>query len=395
MIMATRKGIFEEHLGAWLQAKGDKKRRGEIIRNICFIAKVHPKSVPRSFRRVQHRDPLQEETRGRPTVYTPDVTAALKQVWEAGGEVCGELLHPLIAGHVAAIAREGTWHHGDETTAKLLRMSEATVRERVARFMRTRPGTHGASTTKPGSIHAMVPIRSDGWAESPAGTLQVDTVAHCGATVAGDFVYTVNAADVATLWGARHAQWQKGQEATVESASAIAAEFPLPIREWHPDSGSEFVNWHLKGWCDARGELLTRSRPNHKNDNCFVEERNGHVVRRWVGYARLDVRETVDALNELYAVLTPFLNHFVASKRIIGKERVGARWRVTRERKAKTPYQRVLERDDVSDEAKGRLRAEHEVLRLLWLRREIDRRTERVFAIQKRYGSPMARGNFR
>jgi len=314
MTMATRKGIFEEHLGAWLSARNDKKRRGEIIQNICFIAKVHPKSVPRSFRRVQCRDPLREETRGRPMVYGPDVTAALREVWEAGGEVCGELLHPLIAGHVAAITREGGWRHGDEATAKLFRMSEATVRERVARFMRTRPGTHGASTTKPGSIHSLVPIRSDGWAESPPGTLQVDTVAHCGGTVAGDFVYTVNATDVATLWGARHAQWQKGQEATVESAAAIADELPMPIREWHPDSGSEFVNWNLKGWCEARGELLTRSRPNHKNDNCFVEERNGHVVRRWVGYARLDVREVVEALNDLYAVLTPFLNHFVAFK---------------------------------------------------------------------------------
>lgn len=167
---------------------------------------------------------------------------------------------------------------------------------------------------------------------------------------------------------------------------------PFPIKEWHPDSGSEFINWHCKGWCEQRGERLTRSRPNHKNDNCFVEERNGHVVRRWMGYTRLDARETVDALNAVYDVLTPYLNHFVASRRTVSKERVGSKWVIAREAVAKTPCQRVLLRNDLSASVKQLLREEHERLSPLVLRGEIDQRLKKVFTIQKQHGEPNREG---
>lgn len=233
----------------------------------------------------------------------------------------------------------------------------------------------------------LIPVRTGPWNESPTGTMQIDTVAHCGGSVAGDFVFTVNSTDVSTLWGTRRAQWNKGAEVTVRSMTAMADDIPFSIKEWHPDSGSEFINWHCKGWCEGRGELLTRSRPNHKNDNCFVEERNGHIVRRWVGYTRLDAREVVEALNAVYDVLTPYLNHFVASRRTISKERIGAKWKIMRESVAKTPYQRVLLRDDVSVEVKAKLRGEHERLSPLTLKGEIDQRLKKVFDIQKRHGN--------
>ena len=156
----------------------------------------------------------------------------------------------------------------------------------------------------------------------------------------------------------------------------------------HPDSGSEFINHQVLAYANDTGLRMTRSRPYHKNDNCFVEERNGHVVRAYVGYERLDVRKTVDALNALYDVLTPYLNHFIASRRIISKERIGARWKVTREKIAKTPYQRVLEREDVSDEVKNKLRTEHATLVPSSMKKEIDRLTKRVHDIQRRYGTP-------
>ena len=165
----------------------------------------------------------------------------------------------------------------------------------------------------------------------------------------------------------------------------MTKDLPFPVLEWHPDSGSEFINWHCKGWCDEHGYRLTRSRPNRKNDNCFVEERNGHVVREWVGHLRLDARETVAALNAVYNVLTPYLNHFITNRRIVSKERVGAKWRIVREKVAKTPYQRMLEREDVSPEVKAGLRAEHERLNPLILKHEIDRRIINMNIVQKRH----------
>ena len=294
--MAKKHDIFEEHLTAWLKAEGNRQERRKIAAHVCFTARVHPKSVARAFRRVQVRDGSKSHRRGRRTTYGPDVTATLKEVWEIAGEPCAENIHPLVAEYVEVLRRDGMWHRGAETTTKLLAMSLGTMKKRLLKFRRMSFPTYGKSTTTPGTIRSVIPVRSGAWDAAPTGTMQIDTVAHCGFTTAGDYVFTVNSTDVATLWGARRAQWNKGQMATVRSMEAMACDVPFPVIEWHPDSGSEFINWHCLEWSWARGQVLTRSRPNHKNDNCFVEERNGHVVRRWVRYARFDAPELVDAV---------------------------------------------------------------------------------------------------
>ncbi|MDP2651907.1 MAG: hypothetical protein Q8O94_02105 [bacterium] len=388
MTMETKKNIFREHLEAWLALASDKKGRGKFAREIARIAKVHLKSVPRSFRRAQMHDSGTPEKRGRHVVYGADVTAALKDVFDAASSPCAENLHGQIAEYVMILRRDGMWQHGAEATERLLAMSLGLVKLRVGKFTHIRKMVRGRSTTKPGSIKSLIPIRSGPWDEAPAGTMQIDTVAHCNDSIAGDFIYTVNATCVATLWGARRAQWNKGQEQTLASMEKIDDAVPFPVVEWHPDTGSEFINWLCKGWADERKQRLTRSRPNRKNDNCFVEERNGHIVRKWVGYTRFEEREVVDALNEFYDVLTLYLNHFIASRRIVSKERVGARWKVMRERKSLTPYQRVMARDDVSNGVKAKLAAEHETLNPLVMKREIDRRLSRVFDIHKRHRKP-------
>lgn len=395
MTMETKKNIFKEHLAAWLAAKGNKRKRGEIIRHICFVAGAHPKSIPRSFKRVQMRDPAIGERRGRKTYYTPDVIAALKEVWEIASEPCGENLHAVIAEYVAILIRDGVWNHSEDATRKLRVMSLGMVKKRVAMFSRRNFLMHGKSTTKSGAIHTLIPIRTGPWDAAPIGTEQIDTVAHCGGSVAGTFVYTVNGTDVPSLWGTRRAQWNKGQEQTVASMEQMDRDAPFPVLEWHPDSGAEFINWHCKGWAEKRGQMLTRSRPSHKNDNCFVEERNGHVVRRWVGHARFDAIEVVGALNSVYDVLTPYLNHFVASLRTVSKMRVGATWKIEREKMALTPYQRILMRNDVSAEVKEQIKLIHQTLSPLILTREIDRRLKKVFDIQKRYGMPKSDDEFR
>lgn len=391
MTMATKKDIFKEHLKAWLKAEGNRNARREITKSVCAIVSVHPKSVPRAFRRAQMRDASVNHRRGPKTIYGTDVTVALKDVWDTAGEPCAENIHPLITEYIAILRRDDMWKHGEEATTKLLAMSLGTMKNRLSKFRRMSFPSHGKSTTSPSAIHTLIPVRSGPWNEAPVGTMQIDTVAHCGGSTAGDYVFTVNSTDVATLWGVRRCQWNKGQAATVRSMEAMDDDAPFPIVEWHPDSGSEFINWHCLDWSAERKQTLTRSRPNHKNDNCFIEERNGHVVRRWAGYARFDVSEIVEALNAAYDVLTPYLNHFTASRRTTSKERMGAKWKITREKKSMTPYQRVLARTDVADEVKAELKLMHEGLNPLLLKREIDRRLHRVFAIQKRHEEPASR----
>lgn len=385
MNMATKQNIFEEKKREYWRA--NRKRKGEILRAVVELTGLTRKGAIKRFLRMQRHDPRISERRGRPRYYLPDAIAALKDIWEIASEPCGENLHPMVSEYIDTQIRVGVWHHSDEATAKLRAMSLGGVKVYVGKFTRTRRNFGGRGTTKKSSIIAMVPIRMDGWDEAETGVTQIDTVAHCGDSVAGDFIYTVNATDVATLWGTRRAQWQKGQEATLTSIEAMREDSPFPWRELHPDSGGEFINWHLLRYVKETNLRLTRSRPYRKNDNRYVEERNGHVVRKYLGWQRLDVREVVTTLNALYDVLAPYLNHFVASQRIVSRERIGARWKVTREKIALTPYQRILMRTDVSETVKERLKLEHAQLNPKVMLAEIDRLTKRVFAIQKRRGN--------
>ena len=386
MNMAHKQGVFEEKLEEYCRA--GKVRRGEILDSVTEVSGLTRKGAIKRFRRMQMRNPYVVEQRGRPRLYTPDVIAALKDVWEIGSEACGENLHPQISEYIDCQVRERKWRHSDIATMKLRKMSAGSVKVHVGHFTRTRRNFGGKGTTQKSSVISMVPIRMDGWDAAETGVVQVDTVAHCGAANVGDFDFTVNGSDVARLWGSRRAQWNKGQEATKKSLEAMRASSPFLWTEAHPDSGTEFINHHVLSYAQETELRMTRSRPYHKNDNCFVEERNGHVVRAYVGYERFDVPATVDALNDLYDVLTPYLNHFIASRRIVSKERIGARWKVTREKIAKTPYRRVLERDDVPEEVKDKLRVEHARLNPARMKKEIDRLTKRVHDIQQRYGHP-------
>lgn len=383
--MATKTEIFSVYLKRYLDA--DKNGKGAILTHVCFVTRLHRKAAIRKFRKLQIKDSAHQEQRGRHVFYGPGVTAALRDVWEAGNEVCGELLHPMIREYVAIMERDRCWRHDAEATGKLLFMSEATVKRRVGAFQKARASRRGVGTTRPAHIKHTIPIFTGPWKAKPPGYGQIDTVVHSD-SAAGDAVYTLNYTDAATLLVIPRAQWNKGQEATCRGMKAIRERLPFPWRGAHPDTGSEFINRFVIDWCAETRIELTRSRPNRKNDNMYVEERNGHVIRKAVGYIRLDCIEAADALNAVYDALTPYLMHFVAVRRMTGKERQGSKYRRTYEKTPKTPYQRILEHEAVSITIKERLRREHAVLNPSILKREIDKRTETLYAVQKRHGNP-------
>jgi len=323
MTMATKNEVFQSKLAIYVKA--DRAGKQKILDAVCGITNLHRKAAIRKFRVLQLRSPNQPEKRGRPVIYTSDVTFALKDIWLAASELCGELIHPIIAEYVAILKRDGQWRHGTETTTKLLSMSEMTVKRRVSKFMAGKTPRKGLSSTKPGALKELIPIFTGPWKDKPPGYGQLDTVVHCGSSLVGDMAFTVNWTDVATLWGGRRAQWNKGQHATQESLSEIRDRLPFVLLGAHPDTGSEFINWHLKGWCDEQKIEMTRSRPYHKNDNAYVEQKNGHVIRRFLGYRRLDTKAVVPLMNELYEVLDVYLNHFVPSRKCLEKVRIGSK----------------------------------------------------------------------
>ncbi len=382
MAMETRREVLREHLGRYLKAS--RTGKGVMFDRVSETLGMRRTAVIQAFSRMRRHDPwkIPPGKRGRKELYGPAVISALRTVWETSGEVCGELLHSVIPEYVSALIRDGLWKHGASATALLLRMSEGTVKAKVGAFQKARRKGKGRSTTKPSDLKEIIPIFTGPWEGKPPGYGQVDTVVHCGHTLAGNMVFTLQYVDTATYWSIRRAQWNKGEQATKESLSAIRERLPFPMIGAHSDSGGEFINRVMKKWCEESDIEQTRSRPYRKNDNAFVEERNGHVVRKHVGYVRLDVPETVPALNAFYDVLNRYQNHFIPSQRCIRKERIGSRY-VRRYGKPETPYARTIRHPAVSEEVKKVLRLEHGSLNPLKLKRELDILRKRVFEIQK------------
>src|SRR3989344_3303213 len=185
MNMATKNNVFEEKIEEYCAA--GKKRKSEILDAVCEVSGLTRKGAIKRLRRMQLRGSRALLKRGRPRTYTADVTAALKDVWEIGSEACGENLHSQINEYIDIQIRKKRWKHGDDATAKLRAMSLGSVKVYVGSFARTRRNFGGKGTTQKSSVLSMVPIRMDGWGSAETGVVQVDTVAHCGDTVAGDF----------------------------------------------------------------------------------------------------------------------------------------------------------------------------------------------------------------
>ena len=381
MTMTTKNEIFLRYLREYIKA--NKARKGEILKNICDVTKMHHKSAIRKFRRLQLEGRSKTNNCGRRPIYTSDSIAALKTVWEAASEICGELLHPVIKEYVEILKRDKLWNHTDNATEKLISMSEATLKRKVGSFMKARTWRKGKSTTKPSDLKEIIPIFTGPWNDLGPGHGQIDTVVHCGHTLLGNMAYSVNYTDVATLWVSFGAQLNKGQRATRDNLIKIKNKVPFPIKSMHPDTGSEFINWHVKDWVDAVKIDYTRSRPNRKNDNAYVEQKNGHVIRRFLGYSRIDCEDAIVIMNKFYDRLELYINHFVPSRKCIEKIKIGSKYQRKYD-KAKSPYMRVMKHNDVSEEIKSKLKKEHELLNPLLLKKEIDKLIKEIFKIQRK-----------
>lgn len=328
--------ILREHLQNYLKAS--KREKKYILDYLSAVLSMHRKAVIRALRREQLRNRRRPKKKPGPRMlYTPDVRAALKDIWYAGNEVCAELLHPLVSEHIDILQRDRMWQHDVVATVKLRCMSLGTMKRLVGAFFKIRRKRKGVSATKPSHLKQIVPIFTGPWQDKPPGFGQIDTVMHSD-SARGDAVYTLNYTDAATLLVIPRAQWNKGQAATRDGMCGIQKRLPFPWLGAHPDTGSEFINHMVIAWCNQKTIEISRSRPGKKNDNMYVEERNGHVIRKTIGYIRLDCREVVDALNALYDVLTPYLCHFVAVRRTLQKEKILSKYHRTYERTPKTPY---------------------------------------------------------
>lgn len=197
-----------------------------------------------------------------------------------------------------------------------------------------------------------IPIRTfSEWTENRVGFSEIDLVGHEGGVAKGDFGFTLNFVDVKACWTEQVAVKNKAQIHVFAGIKRVRARLPFALLGIDSDSGSEFINYHLFAYCTEEKITFTRGRAGKKNDNPYVEQKNDSIVRRWVGYGRYDTDEQIALLNQLYEALRFYLNFFVPVMKLKEKERIGSKL-VKRYDKPKTPYQRILEADEVIEDVK-------------------------------------------
>jgi hypothetical protein len=370
----------------------------EIISSVVLVTGMDRKAIIKAFARERKRRKWDlPETRGRPKLYMADTEAALAFVWEQYDYPSAERLVLEIPEAIRVFRRDGMWDYCDATTNQLLGMSLGSMKIRCVAMAKKRGLMRGISTTKSGSLLRSVPVFFGSWSTKGTGYGQIDTVVHSGPKLMGSMVYTVNYTDVANYWQEPRAQLNKGERATYDSLEVIKDRLPFPMTGIHPDSGSEFINQVGIAWCEENDIDLSRSRPYKKNDNRFVEQRNRVVVRKYIGYERYDCKEAVDVINELYDVLRLYINFFQPTYKLIRKEKrvvasgedAGKQYSKPYKRiydKIRTPYQRVLDQTDVSDEVKQTLRDQYEILNPKVLRDTIKTLTTKLHKTQAEQG---------
>jgi hypothetical protein len=272
---------------------------------------------------------------------------------------CGKILAPLMRQQMAFIAKWPAFGITDEIAEKLKRISPASI-DRYLKKDKESLRLKGKSLTKPlPSLKSRIPIRTFYTPEErkKPGFWQIDTVHHCGQTTSGQYLHTLTATDIASGWIELRSLLNNAHEWTFEALSHIESSGPLPVLEFHSDHGSEFINNATELWCKNNAISFTRSRDHRKNDNCFVEQKNGAVVREHVGYDRLAGMEEQALLAAIYGHLVPLLNFFMPTQKLKSKTRVGSK-EIKVYDEPRSPFQRLTESGELPQHIKDSLLAQ-------------------------------------
>ncbi len=318
-------------------------------------------------------EPGRQLPRGRTVKYDAEAVFHLVRLWR-------EMGMPGSTKFKASIAEWLTYDEHDRTkedlfSQKLIDVSRPQL-DRLLKSYRTLP--KGMTSTRPASFRmkSHIPIQAKDWnITKPGQQTQGDTVAHCGDTLLGTYANSLTVTDIYSAWTENRALWGKTGKQVVMAIRDIEKNLPFELKGFKSDSGSEFINHDLIAYFQenrvSAPVLMTRSRPYKKDDNCYVEQKNFTHVRELFGYPRLEDPEMVRLMNEIYTQYwCPLQNYFMPTQKLLRKTRIGARIKKEYE-PARTPYQRLMESDALSEEQKIELQRRKSLLNPFKLRKAL------------------------
>lgn len=343
-------------------ARASKKRKGEILDMLCEATGWSRDNARRQLKSTI-RGSAGKKPRSRPKKYSKRARRMLENAWAASGCCCGLYLHAQIEdGLIERLVRHGRLSDGERNTgsvvqpgdpaiAELHSMSPATI-DRYLKELRERLAPAAKSTTRRSSyaLRNEIPFGKSYGERDGVGWLSTDTVAHCGNTLKGDHIWTLNSTDVVTGWTETASIKSRARKFVVEGHEQILPRFPFCVKGINYDGGSEFINHDMVDYAALHNYQMTRSRPYHSNDNAHVEQKNGDVVRKHAFRYRYNGQEALDVLNELWGWVNLRKNYLVPTRKCIGhaKTRSGRTRGIYDD--PKTPARRLL--DNYANELK-------------------------------------------
>jgi hypothetical protein len=381
MSLNSKRELLEVVRPRYLKASQIEKQK--MLDEFTSVTGYHRKHAIRVLKnQVQVQNHLEGKTKTYKTIYGGEVVKALEQIWEIYGQICSKRLQPMLPEAIKVLERYQEIDISKDTKELLLKISPASI-DRCLRPIRIQ-SSHGLSTTKPGSLlKNLIPVHTfTAWDEERPGFMEIDLVAHCGNTTQGQYLNTLTCTDICTGWTDVTGLLHRSQQAVSEAIHWMRQRLPFPLLGIDSDNGGEFINDLLYRYCLNEELTFTRSRPYKKNDQAHVEQKNWSVVRHTVGYDRWETEQELAILESIYNDLRLYINFFQPSFKLIAKERIGNKT-IKRYDIAKTPYQRVLERKDISLEAKARLMNLYLQLNPAELRRCIDQKTAKLWNISR------------
>jgi hypothetical protein len=357
--------------------RAGRRHKTKILDEFCEVCGYHRKYAIELLNRKRNRP---KRRPGPKRTYDDAVVAVLKDLWLLMNRPCSKLLK-------AGIGLWFPYYQQDHqisprTREKALKISPASI-DRVLQPVRKKYGSHGLGATR--AVHPLkhqVPIRTHHSNIDRPGAIQADTVAHGGDSVEGDFIWSVTMTDVFSQWTESRVVWNKGYYGVAQAIEQIENALPFPIHSFHTDNGGEFLNHHLYRYFRDREIpiVFTRTRPDHKDDNAHVEQKNWAHIRLLLGYQRIDNPELVDAINKLNETWSILQNFFTANQKLKSKTKVGSRYVRRYEKLPCTSAQRLLESPHVNEAMKTHLAEKLANTNPIKLKKSIDRRQDRILS---------------
>jgi len=345
------------------------------------VTGLHRKAAIRLLNRASY--PRLNKRCGRKRQYGPEVGEALKAIWEASDRLCSKRLKPFLPEMVDVLRRHGEQRIDATQEAQLCGISPSTI-DRLLRPCRKIGGRKPLSTTRPGNLlKSAIPIRTFAdWEEDQPGFMETDLVAHCGESTEGFYLNTLCAVDVASGWTECLSVWGKWQVRVRQAVHHMRQRLPFTLLGIDSDNGGEFINQCLYNYCRDEKITFTRSRSYKKNDSCHVEQKNGNVVRRLVGYERYDTKASFEYLGRVYDLVRLYINFFQPTMKLVSKTRHGAKVHKVYDT-AQTPYQRLAQAGVLTEAEKADLAATYHGLNPVKLLKQIENNLEQLWRTAK------------